>query len=105
MPPVNMEGLHPSLWNHLRNPVAVLKTDEIYSIAYADPTPGKDDMTVCPVFFKSDNPESKNNLNSRHMRAPEGERPVVKGLKRNTGAKTTRISNGMNWQLSTSSMR
>ncbi|GLA40672.1 hypothetical protein AnigIFM63309_008506 [Aspergillus niger] len=25
--------------------------------------------------FKSDNPESKNNLNSRHMRAPEGERP------------------------------
>ncbi|GLA51188.1 hypothetical protein AnigIFM63604_007540 [Aspergillus niger] len=37
------------------------------SIAYADPTPGKDDMTVCPVFFKSDNPESKNNLNSRHM--------------------------------------
>ncbi|GLA30087.1 hypothetical protein AnigIFM63326_008284 [Aspergillus niger] len=52
------------------------------SIAYADPTPGKDDMTVCPVSFKSDNPESKNNLNSRHMRAPEGERPSRKGPKK-----------------------
>ena len=59
-----------------------MKTDEIYSIAYADPTPGKDDMTVCPVSFKSDNPESKNNLNSRHMRAPEGERPSRKGPKK-----------------------
>ncbi|RDK41689.1 hypothetical protein M752DRAFT_284426 [Aspergillus phoenicis ATCC 13157] len=29
-----------------------------------------------------DNPESKNNLNSRHMRAPEGERPSRKGPKK-----------------------
>ncbi|OJJ66423.1 hypothetical protein ASPBRDRAFT_49057 [Aspergillus brasiliensis CBS 101740] len=52
------------------------------SIAYADPTPGKNDMTVCPVFFKSDTPESKNNLDSRHMHAPEGERPSRKGPKK-----------------------
>ncbi|KAI2815377.1 hypothetical protein CBS63078_6136 [Aspergillus niger] len=37
-------------------------------------------LTVCGRI--SDNPESKNTLNSRHMRAPDGERPSRKGPKK-----------------------
>ena len=77
---VNVEGLYSPFVNSAPGTWWNTEADQsLCSIAYADPEPGKNDMTVCPVFFKKDNPESKNNLDSRHMHAPENTRPSRKG--------------------------